>query len=1103
MRHSPAVGARNAFVGREPELAALLSGLEDARAGRGRFIALVGEAGVGKTRTLEEFVARAGLPEERILWGRCPEHHGLPAYWPWTQAIGRYLERCDPEGLPRVLGRGAADLAQIIPSIGERLGGLEPPAAFDAAQARLRLFDSMAALLRRTAESEPIVLVLDDLHWADEGSVQLLAFLAPELRRCQTLLLASYREREMKRSPRLLAEVARVGERIPMRGLRLDEAERFIRDRVEGDPRQALVAHLHRVSQGNPFFLDELVRMLRKEGRLDGDDVTFGGALPDEVREVIRRNLEPLSAEDRDLLTTAAVIGYDFDVARLRAVAGLPPDRLLERLESAAAAGVVEELPGASGQFRFAHMLIRDAFYGELSPLDRARRHRDVGTALEELYRGARDLPCAELARHFVHAAVLGDAGKALEYASRAGQQALGRLAYEESAGHFEVALKILRLDRPDEARELELRLALGQAQTFRGDHPHARTTFERAAERARALGDAASFARAALGYSFAAPGVGAVYTTLVALLEDALRLLDEEDGPLRAAVLGSLASSLYFSRDEGRREDLSREAVAMARRVGQADALARALVQRHHVLWGPAGAIADRLALCDEMTELADEHGDRQLALHAQLWRLVDLLEKGDLAALDAALERFAREADHARIPLYRWFAGVVRATRAEIDGRLAESERLAEEALALWQEDPLSLSAQTLALQRLLVRLEIGELAPLAETFLEMARAYPALPGWRSGVALLHAESGRADEARAVLDEFAARDFADLPRDFTFLSSLASFALVAHSLRDVDHATVLYERLLPFAERYVSVGFAAGSFGAAARYLGLLAATTGRLDDAVRHLEAALAVNRALGSRPLVAQTQCDLAQVLLARHERARAETLLEEARETAKQLGLARLLARCGAPGGVAEASARRTVDAVFHRDGTHWTIRFDGRTVRMKHAKGSEYLAVLLRSPGREVHVLDLAAGGPVESPVAGAPEAVRVDSAGDAGDVIDPQARTAYRRRLAELAGELEEARSFHDTVRAERLQDEIDTITQELSRALGLGGRHRKAGSAAERARVNVSRAIAAVLKKISEEHPALGEHLAARVHTGTFCSYDPDPLVTVEWRF
>src|SRR5262249_2087459 len=254
-----------------------------------------------------------------------------------------------------------------------------------------------------------------------------------------------------------------------------------------------------------------------------------------------------------------------------------------------------------------------------------------------------------------------GDAGKALDYSARAGEDALTRLAHEEAVAHFDLALRVLRLLPPDETRELRLRMALGQALRNAGDHSRARATFERAAESARAIGDARAFAYAALGYSFAAPGIGAIYPTLVALLEESLRLLGDDDGELRATIQGSLASALYWSRNEERRDALSTEAVAMARRAGNPVTLARALVQRHHVLWGP-GAVADRLALADEMIRLATECGDYALALQGRLWRLVDLLDAGDVAALEADLETYARLTEHARIPMFRWFAGVMR---------------------------------------------------------------------------------------------------------------------------------------------------------------------------------------------------------------------------------------------------------------------------------------------------------------------------------------------------------------------------------------------------------------------------------------------------------
>lgn len=528
------------------------------------------------------------------------------------------------------------------------------------------------------------------------------------------------------------------------------------------------------------------------------------------------------------------------------------------------------------------------------------------------------------------------------------------------------------------------------------------------------------------------------------------------------------------------------------ARRVGDGGALARALVQRHHVLWGPGGVSA-RLALCDETIRLATGSGDRQLALLGRLWRIVDLLEAGDVTMLDIDLEAFARQADQARIPYHRWFAGVVRATRALLDGRLADSERLADEALALWPEGPLSLSAQTHALQRFVVFLETGRLAELEGTFMRMAGEIPAIPAWQSGVALIHAESGRPEQARALFDAFASRDFEDLPRDAMLLATLVTFAQVAHLLGDVDRATRLYSLLHPYADRSVVVGFAAATYGSCARYLGLLATTMGRLDVAARHFEEALAANTRLGSRPLVAHTQCDYARVAVLWQETSKAQTLLESARQTAERHGLTRLLARIDEVGALGSCARPQSMAGVFRRDGSHWTITYQGRTVRIRHTKGSAYLAMLLQRPGHDIHVLDLV----VEHPANGSSGH---DLGSDSGEVVDR--RPDYRRRLAELHEELGEARGFNDLGRVDRLQEEIDTIAQELSHAMALGGRHRKAGAAAERARVNVSRRIAAVLGKITEQHPALGEHLAARVHTGILCSYTPDPLHTVQWE-
>src|SRR5262249_21831089 len=405
-----------------------------------------------------------------------------------------------------------------------------------------------------------------------------------------------------------------------------------------------------------------------------------------------------------------------------------------------------------------------------------------------------------------------------------------------------------------------------------------------------------------------------------------------------------------------------------------------------------------------------------------------------------------------------------------------------------------------------RFLVCLETGRLAEVEEPFAAMARAYEAIPGWQSGLAIIYAASGRAKDARDLLDGFVARGVAAMTRDANFFSSVVSYGQVAHELGAVEAASELYASLDPYADRHIVVGFGAGTYGSCERYLGLLAATLGRLDDAARHLERAVAENVRLGARPLIAHAQWDYANVLALRHERGKAARLREEALETAARLGLTALRARSAESVHVRASAEPGTTTGVFHRDGAHWTLGYAGATVRMKHASGATYLAMLLQHPGQEIHVLDLTMDRATDAVVSAgaAPDGlVRHHAASDAGEVSAPQARAEYKHRLTELGEELEEARRFNDVGRCERLEAEIGMLTQELSRAVGLGGRTRKAGSAAERARVNVSRAIAAAVKKIAEDHPKLGEHLAARVHTGTVASYTPDPLMTVHWSF
>ena len=1099
------------FVGRQAELAALTARLADARAGRGGLVVLVGEAGIGKTRTAEELVARDAASGYRVLWGRCAEQEGAPAYWPWIQILRTWAEHVDDATLRTALGTGAADLTRLLPSLRERLTDLAPSEVLDPAQARFRVLDAVGSWLHRLAEQASVVLVLDDLHWADEDSLVLLRFVAAEMRTAPVLLIGTCREEGLRRHwP--LRDTATAGDRILLRGLDRSAVAAFVRGMMPHVPSAAVVDHLLRTTEGNPFFLDELLRVLRSEGALERTDLGPALEIPDQVRDVVRRHLRPLSQDDRQLLAVAAVLGREFDFVAWQRVCDLPPERLLDRLAVVTQAGIVTDVPDTLGRYRFRHVLIRETIYADLGPADRALLHRRVAVALEGQHARTPHPPYAELAHHFFQAAPLGEGAKAVEYSVRAGERATALGASTDAVQHYERALAAMSFIPPDGALEGRVLLALGDAQWGTGDFIGARRIFERAARAARDRHDAEGLARSALALSRVTLETGSMNTSLVSFLEDALRQLPDGDSVLRASVLARLARALYFSPDTARREASAEEAVAMARRLGQRRALVAALLARRIVIWHPDTPLEERLAVSTEIERVAGSRVD-VFMLEGQGWRILDLLEMGDVGAADREIDHYFGRCEQQGRPAL-WHAMVMRATRALMIGRLHRGLSLAAEALSLRQEGLSSLPAQYYAAQLYVPFRELGRLDELEEVHAAFARAFPAVLIWRVMIAIVRAEGGREAGARHWLDQLAARDFTDLPRDGNFIITVCQLAELIALLGDAERARVLAPLLAPFADRHVVMGVCAGSLGAAARFCGLLAETSGDLDGAIAHYEHALAANARFGTRVWLAQTELDCARALCARAgrgDRERAARLLDESASHAAELGLlrlgehvSRLRASAFAGVSVSEPAVAAPAVAELRQEGDYWTIVHGGGSFQLRDAKGLSYLATLLRHPGREFHVLDLTSAGVDPNVAIGASQArdagLETDG-GDAGEMLDAQARSQYKQRLDELREELAEAQAFNDHFRAGRLQEEIDALAGELARGMGLGGRARKAGSQAERARLNVTRAIGSVLKKIGSQDEALGRYLEASVSTGIFCSYTPLPGAPVVW--
>jgi DNA-binding SARP family transcriptional activator len=897
---SPTRRAAGTFVAREWELATLEAGLEDALAGRGRLFLLVGEAGIGKSRLADEFAARAKERGALILWGRCWEAGGAPAYWPWVQSLRTYLRTREPEALHAELGGRTAELAQLLPELEELNPDLPPPPTLDPDSARFRLFDSVAAFLRSAARERTLVLVLDDLHVADEPSLLLLRFLAGELAEIPVVVVGTYREEEAVEHEPVSASLSEL-RRLPCRhvqlgGLGAEDVAAFIELSTGITPPQSLVEAIHTETEGNPLFVGEVVRLLAAEGRLsEAPKPGWRLQIPPGLHEVIASRLRGLSKECRRLLTLASVLGREFSLEALERVADANEDELLDVLDEAFAARVLGDVPGAVGRIRFSHARVRDALYDDMSIARRAQLHRRIGEALEELYRADPEPHLAEVAHHFFLAGPGGDVDKTIEYTRRAADSAVALLAYEEAVRHYEMSLRALqRRDAKDYRETGELLLALGDAQARAGDTPASKASFRKAADLPGASGRPEQLARAALGY-----GGRMIWDVsrddeyLVPLLERALAALGDEDSGLRVRLLARLAGGPL--RDASfapeRKASLSREALDMARRLDDAPTLAYALAGYIPANHSPAFTL-EQLELSKELLQVAMEVGDLERAVEGHEHRAEALLEVGEMSHAKAEVEAMAKLAGELRQPSQNWFVSELRAHHALVEGRLVDAERLIHEALALGEQSQRWSARVAYRMQLYLLRRHQGRLDELVETFESHRGAfqYRTYPVFDCILARFYDEVGRDAEARARFETLAPDDFAGLPFDEEWLLSLSLLAETASSLGDAPRAQVLYRKMLPYADR-VAVGIPEISLGSVSRYLGLLASTLG-LDDAERHFEEAMAVNERIGARPWFAHTQHDLARLLI-RRDPERAHELLEACLRTCRELGLVAL------------------------------------------------------------------------------------------------------------------------------------------------------------------------------------------------------------------
>jgi class 3 adenylate cyclase len=880
------------LVGRADELDLLRQSLKAVQARERRVVLLGGDIGIGKTTLMAQLAGDALEGGATVLYGRCDEGLGIP-YQPWAEALRHLIEHTSPELLSDHIAMHGGEIARLVPGVHRVLTEAPQRSGGDAEVRRYELFGSVVGLLAAVAARTPVLVVLDDLHWADKQTLLLLRHVVAHSISDRLLIAGAYRDVELTETHPLSDALAALRretgvERITLRGLQDADTVALLESAAghELDDAGVGLAHaLYRETDGNPFFTLEVLRHLIESGVLvqatdgrwsAGTDLADVG-LPESVREVIGQRVRRLGEPTHAVLSQAAVVGRDFDLELLALVCERSEDELLDLLEPAAAAGVVIEQPKG---FAFAHALIQHSLYGALISARRRRIHLRVAEALEQLCDDDPGPRIGELARHWAAATTPVDAAKAIEYARRAGDRALDALAPDDAVAWFTQALQILDQGSDADPRlRCDLLIGVGTAQRQDGDAEHRETLLE-AAALARQLQDADRLAAAALANARHAV-VGGSDPERVNSLEAAIDLLPEDDDATLAELLSALAFELSWSESESRRRWLAEEAVAMARRVGDPATVVRVIGRASYALYA-SDTHELRLHYAMEALDLTEgvrDPGLRGIALDRAMWALLD---DGNLTRFDELLAEQRLLTDRLGEPILRWGAAMLSATRTMISGTVEESQHALDELLEAANQsgDP----ASTIAWGSLAGELSVrrGQLAEYLRLLEGLQGQLPDIPAVTAARAAFYCELERFDEARVLLEETAKRGFGQLPRDRTWLVTHVLWADAATRLSARKVAAVLYDALEPYGNQFLGPLYGMAE-GPVSSHLGQLATSLGRYDLAEEHFANAESRCRILQAPYWLARNQLAHARMLEKRDspgDADQARQLLEE-------------------------------------------------------------------------------------------------------------------------------------------------------------------------------------------------------------------------------
>lgn len=863
------------FVGRRGELATLHRAFAAAADGHGRIIMLVGEPGIGKTRTTEEFAAWARDAGAEVLIGRCYEGDGAPAFWPWLQVLRAYVAARDAGTLAAELGSGAPGVAAFVSEVHSVLPDLPAPPILEPEQARFHFFDAVTTCLKRAAEARPLILVLDDLHGADQPSLLLLQFLAPEIRQARILVVGAHRDAGLEHQlAETLGELARerMSEWVRLGGLTVPEVAALMTSVAGTVATPELIAAVHERTGGNPFFVVEVARAL------DSAVMSSTFEIPESVRSAILRRLEILSSECQETVMLASFFGREFGAAALARASDVDVARVLALLDEAATARIVAPEADPS-RWRFTHAIFGEVLAQAAPAAQRVAIHRRAAEALAAS--AAADEKAAEIAHHWLAAGEAGDPEQAVVWACRAGERALDVFAYEEAVRQYRLALTAVAwLDGRGAAREADVLLALAEAHRLAGEHEAAKTVFQRAAARARHLGSPELLTRAALGF---APTLAwaerpELDPAVVSLLEEAIVAWDGRDAALHARALARLGMGLMFG-DVEQRWRLFDAAVAMARRVGDAATL-RYVLACTLFMRRRCDALEADLALATGLVDSAARAGDMEPLLHGRLARIGLLLECGDLFTANREAALFTRLAEELRQPVWTWLAKNLAGARAIRDGRFADAERDLQDAAEFGQAIVPFAAASHYAGAMILLQTLQGKTPEVMPMFRAIADTHPE-PAAVTPIAWVESELGEEEAARQRVERLGRFDGA---RDTMWMLPAGFLGATCANLDDGPLCATWYENLLPYAGRWI-VWADLTVLWPVDQMLAALARVLGRFGAGIAHAESALAAAAAAGARPCVARVQYELARLLRARDaagDAARARTLLTTAK-----------------------------------------------------------------------------------------------------------------------------------------------------------------------------------------------------------------------------